>query len=74
MDFRFGPGEERLRTEVRSFLQSALPPLEGRFHPDVPGGSDFREALEFNQKLAARGWIAPAWPTQYGGLNATIFE
>jgi len=74
MDFRLGPTEEQLRTEVRSFLQSALPPVDKAFHPDVPGGSDFHEALAFNQKLAARGWIAPAWPKQYGGLDATIYE
>ena len=58
MDFRFGSSEERLRTEVRAFLQSVLPAVEEAFRPDVPGGSDFHEALAFNQKLAARGWIA----------------
>lgn len=74
MDFRFGPAEERLRTEVRSFLQSVLPPVDEAFHPDVPGGSDFHEALAFNQRLAKKGWIAPAWPKPYGGLGATIYE
>jgi alkylation response protein AidB-like acyl-CoA dehydrogenase len=74
MDFRFGDGEEKLRTDVRAFLQGALPAVEERFHPDVPGGDDFEEALAFNKKLAARGWIAPAWPKEYGGLGATIYE
>src|SRR5947209_8419459 len=74
MDFRFGEPEEKLRAEVRGFLQGALPPVETRFHPDVPGGDDFEEALAFNKKLAARGWIAPAWPKEYGGLGATIYE
>lgn len=74
MDFRFGDSEEQLRTDVRAFLQGALPAVEERFHPDVPGGDDFHEALAFNEKLAARGWIAPAWPKEYGGLGATIYE
>src|SRR3954451_20667905 len=74
MDFRFGEPEEKLRAEVRGFLQGALPPVETRFHPDVPGGDDFEEALAFNKKLAARGWIAPAWPKEYGGLGATHIE
>ena len=74
MDFRFGDAEEGLRTEVRTFLQEALPPVEEHFHPDVPGGDDFNEAVTFNKQLAARGWIAPAWPKQYGGLGATIYE
>ena len=74
MDFRFGDAEEKLRAEVRAFLQGALPAVETRFHPDVPGGDDFHEALAFNKKLAALGWIAPAWPKEYGGLGATIYE
>lgn len=74
MDFRFGKSEEELRTEVRAFLQSSLSAPDERFHADVPGGSDFNEALAFNQKLAEKGWIAPAWPKEYGGLGATIFE
>jgi alkylation response protein AidB-like acyl-CoA dehydrogenase len=28
----------------------------------------------FNEKLAERGWIAPAWPKEYGGLGASIYE
>ena len=32
------------------------------------------EAHAFNKQLAARGWIAPAWPKQYGGLGASIYE
>ena len=74
MDFQFAPSEERLRVEVKEFLASSLPAVDQRFHPDVPGGDDFEEARAFNAKLAARGWIAPAWPREYGGLGATIYE
>jgi alkylation response protein AidB-like acyl-CoA dehydrogenase len=74
MDFRFSPAEEQLRADVRAFLEEALPPLDGRFELDVPGGDDLDEAQAFNRKLAARGWIAPAWPKQYGGLGASIYE
>ena len=73
MEFRFGKKEEALRTEVRAFLQEHVPP------DSAPGlavrdKESFEAAREFNRKLAARGWIAPAWPTQYGGLGASIFE
>ena len=74
MDFRFGEAEERLRADVRAFLEVSLPPLDGRFEPDIPGGDDFEEAREFNRRLAAKGWIAPAWPKPYGGLGASIYE
>jgi alkylation response protein AidB-like acyl-CoA dehydrogenase len=74
MDFRFSAAEDQLRADVRAFLEESLPPLDGRFEPDVPGGDDFEEAQAFNKKLAAKGWIAPAWPVQYGGLGASIYE
>ena len=34
----------------------------------------FEEALEFNRELGERGWIAPAWPKEYGGADVTIVE
>jgi alkylation response protein AidB-like acyl-CoA dehydrogenase len=75
MELRFGEKEEKLRTEVRSFLKSQL-------SDDADEGSTFmarddegfNKALEFNRELAKRGWIAPAWPKEYGGLDATIAE
>ncbi len=76
MDFSFGENEERLREEVRSFLRDNLP------ESDVGGDAalrprtdrEFERAQAINHKLAERGWIAPAWPKQYGGLGASIFE
>ena len=74
MDFRFGEKEEKLREELRAFLKEQLgEPRDGR----LPGASDeeeFEFAQQFNRELAKRGWIAPAWPKEYGGLGASIFE
>ena len=74
MELAFGEREEKLRGEVRSFLKEHLP-------ANVDGGglglrSDeaFVAAQKFNEELGRRGWIAPAWPKEYGGLGATIFE
>jgi len=73
MDFTFTESEERLRNDVRGFLQEALGPgYQG-------GGTDlsddnFEFGQQFNRRLAERGWIAPAWPKQYGGLGATYIE
>ena len=71
MDMQFGPKEETLRTEVRSFLQSTL-----KDRPDGESRSDeeFEFAKGFNAELGKRGWIAPAWPKEYGGLGASIYE
>ncbi len=79
MEFRFGAAEERLRADVRTFLREHMP----RLHPRDRVGSignlvvtkeGFEEARRFNRKLADRGWIAPAWPKAYGGMNASIHE
>jgi alkylation response protein AidB-like acyl-CoA dehydrogenase len=72
MDFTFTESEERLRNELRAFLRETLAGYEA-------GGSelsddDFEFGQQFNRKLAERGWIAPAWPKQYGGLGATYIE
>jgi alkylation response protein AidB-like acyl-CoA dehydrogenase len=75
MDLKFGAIEEALREDVRSFLEANLP------KSDTGGGgfgnrtdADFEAAKEFNRKLAGKGWIAPAWPREYGGLGASIYE
>jgi alkylation response protein AidB-like acyl-CoA dehydrogenase len=79
MDFRFGEREERLRAELRQFLQENLPDLPpvdrvGTIGSLVVTEEGFHAAQRFNKKLAERGWIAPAWPKQYGGLDASIYE
>ncbi|MDZ7728137.1 MAG: acyl-CoA dehydrogenase family protein [Dehalococcoidia bacterium] len=75
MELRFGEQEEKLRGEVRSFLKEQLGEESGG-----GGGlgartdADHERAQQFNNALAERGWIAPAWPKEYGGLGASIFE
>ncbi len=77
MELRFGEKEEKLREEVRAFLQAN----NGRGGEDSRGNQlgsrsdeEFEFAKGFNRKLAERGWIAPAWPKEYGGLGASIYE
>ncbi len=76
MELRFGEKEEALRLEVRDFLINN----NGR-NGEASGASlgsrsdeEFEFAKGFNEKLAQRGWIAPAWPKEYGGLGASIYE
>ena len=74
MELRFGEKEETLRQEVRGFLKQHLDG-DGD-EASFGGGSDeaFEKAKGFNSALAERGWIAPAWPKEYGGLGASIAE
>lgn len=73
MDFAFTESEERLRQDVRSFLEEALPPDWQGMGSDV-SDDDFEFGQRFNKMLATRGWVAPAWPKEYGGAGATHVE
>ena len=73
MNLSFTPEENELRCEIRDFLAQALPPdWEGP--PSALSDDDWEFAVAFNKKLAERGWIAPAWPREYGGLDASYIE
>jgi alkylation response protein AidB-like acyl-CoA dehydrogenase len=73
MDFRFTESEERLRQELRAFLKETLPPDWQGLGSEI-SDDDWEFGQWFNKKLAERGWIAPAWPKEYGGLGATYIE
>ncbi len=67
MDYRFAPEEEAFRTEVREFLRAEMPP-DWDYEPFELTEETWPEARTFTKKLAAKGWVAPAWPVEYGGL------
>lgn len=74
IDFTFPAETEEWRAELRAFLQKELPP---GFH----GSDDFFDdeeqapfARELTKKLGAKGWLAPAWPKEYGGLGKSSIE
>jgi alkylation response protein AidB-like acyl-CoA dehydrogenase len=73
MDFKFTESEERLRDDVRHFLRETLGDDYHGVSTDL-SDDDFEFGQRFNTALAQRGWIAPAWPKQYGGLGATYIE
>src|SRR5688572_26735912 len=61
--------EEALRREVRDFLAAELPPDR------LPGlGMSGEHDPEFSRKLAARGWLGMAIPTEYGGHSRSTVE
>ena len=68
MDYRFTPEEEAFRQEVRTFLRAELPE-DWDYDPFEIRAEDWEFARAFTRKLAARKWIAPAWPGEYGGLG-----
>ena len=64
---------ETLRAQVRSWLDENVPadlnlPRRGGEMP-----IELVEwTLEFRRKLGAQGWLAPAWPTYFGGGGSRL--
>jgi alkylation response protein AidB-like acyl-CoA dehydrogenase len=70
MDFRFSPEEEAFRQELRAWLQENVPAnWEGVFLEEEEEA--WREGRAFVKKLSQKGWVAPAWPKEYGGMEAS---
>ncbi|MEX2238911.1 MAG: acyl-CoA dehydrogenase family protein [Dehalococcoidia bacterium] len=76
MDFSFTPQQEAFRGEIRSFLADNLDPSLRADDDVVLGigtGEDERDR-DWLKKLATRNWVAPAWPTEYGGAGLSVME
>ena len=62
--------EAEFRAEVRGWLETNLPsPLRGRTDRPPPD-----EIMPWYRALAARGWVAPHWPKQHGGMGASLAQ
>jgi len=57
--------DETFRSEVRTWLQANCP--EHVRHP--PGRMHWHECRDWWQTLYLKGWIAPAWPKELGGMG-----
>jgi len=67
---RDSPTEAEFRSEVRAWLEANLPlTLRGCTTRPPP-----TELMPWYRTLSKKGWIAPHWPKQYGGMGATLNE
>jgi len=73
----YTPEQEALRREVRAWLDANIP---AGFEETVPfDGDDYDDAMyewarAFRHKLGQQGWLAAAWPKEYGGGGRTQAE
>jgi alkylation response protein AidB-like acyl-CoA dehydrogenase len=86
MDFRDTPTEAAFRREVRAFIENECPPgirrrgfraaFGGGGWDDIhmPRDEYFKRNGEWIKKMSERGWIAPAWPKEYGGAGLSVME
>ena len=64
------PEEAAFRNEVRTWIEANLPaPLRGRTNRPPPA-----ELMPWYRTLSRKGWIAPHWPKEHGGMGATLNE
>jgi alkylation response protein AidB-like acyl-CoA dehydrogenase len=64
------PAEAEFRMGVRTWLEANLSiALRGRTVRPPPA-----ELMPWYRTLSRKGWVAPHWPRQYGGMGATLNE
>ncbi|MGE0328044.1 MAG: acyl-CoA dehydrogenase family protein [Polyangiaceae bacterium] len=66
MDMSFTPEQEAFRSEVREWIAQAMPPhIATKASHDAAFSN--AEVMEWHKVLAAKGWVAPHWPKEFGG-------
>jgi 3-oxocholest-4-en-26-oyl-CoA dehydrogenase alpha subunit len=75
MEFQFGEKAEKLRKEIRAFVESE------KLHDEIlvqyqeeHSDEQFNHVMNVSRKLAEKKWLTLTWPGEYGGLNASLEE
>ena len=73
MDLNFAPEDEAFRDDCRTFLAGKLP---GDVARKVGLGVQptLDEVMAWHRALNDKGWIAPNWPTEWGGPGWTVTQ
>ena len=81
MDFKDNPEEAAFRAEVREFIAREYTgdggdgEARGAAQAAAQGGPEAMARYQaWMKKLAKRGWIASAWPVEYGGAGMSIMQ
>ncbi len=73
MNLDFTPEELAFRDEARAFIARDYPQaLRDKQNRGEPLGRE--DMLSWHRILAAKGWIAPAWPVEFGGTGWTATQ
>jgi alkylation response protein AidB-like acyl-CoA dehydrogenase len=73
VDLNYSADELAFRDEVRAWLAANLP---GDLREKVSGYAHLsrEDLLRWHGILAKKGWIAPAWPKEWGGNDWTVVQ
>ena len=77
VDFHDNSEEAAFRTEVKSFIQNEFQPRRAQMREEARSAQPFDRPptqREWEKELANRGWVAPAWPKQYGGAGLSVMQ
>jgi alkylation response protein AidB-like acyl-CoA dehydrogenase len=70
MNLEFSADDIAFREQVRAFIRDSYP-KELRGKSEDGGVMSQEDFLMWHRIVAKQGWIAPAWPTEYGGPGWT---
>src|SRR3546814_20920612 len=70
MDMEFSPEDLAFQQEVRQFIAENYP-AELRGKQDEGEELSKEDFLAWHKILYKKGWVAPAWPVEYGGTGWT---
>jgi alkylation response protein AidB-like acyl-CoA dehydrogenase len=75
MDLSWSAADKRFRDDVREFLDSELTPdLREKGKKLTSVYADYDTGMKWQRILHKKGWVAPAWPKEYGGCGWSVTE
>ena len=75
MKIEWSAEDQRFRDEVRAFLDAELTPaLRHAGSTMTSVYSDYETGMAWQKILHRRGWVAPAWPVEYGGCGWSVTQ
>lgn len=69
MNFNYSKEAESFRRSIRTWLEDNFPQ---EWNQEATGEALIQRRKEWGKMLSQGGWVAPAWPIEYGGLGLTI--
>ncbi len=74
MDLSYSTEEASFRDEIRAWLEKNLPADLLRDKTGEDGHLTREDLLRWHRILAKQGWVAPAWPKEWGGTGWNVVQ
>ncbi|MGV8997179.1 MAG: acyl-CoA dehydrogenase family protein [Parvibaculaceae bacterium] len=75
MDLSLNAKDDAFRTEVRRFLDEKLTADLREYGALMTSVyADYDTTMKWHKALYEKGWVAPAWPVEYGGCDWSVMQ